>query len=214
MDKSIEEATGEKKVHKPPSVRSTFLRLFGSLGKMRNYLMRIIGPNISPLTATFTYQYSLWSVWWEPIPSTGTIMAVIQKWLLRPRTLILRTRTNQNEASSTKVYCGIVLRTKANQKNALLTKFYRRIVLPTKVNQNAALSEKRYRRTFLRTRTNQNTSSCTKIYRRVVLLTRTNQNVYSCMKLYCVVFLRTRTNQNAASSTKFYGRTVPRKRTK
>ena len=116
------------------SVRRTFLRLLGSVRNLRHYLMIRRGPNMSLLTVTFTYQYSLRSVWWDMIPSIGMIMAVIQKWLLRPWTFILRTRTNQNAS--------------------FLKKLYRRIVPWTTTNQNKASSTKTYRRTILRTCTN------------------------------------------------------------
>ena len=106
------------------------------------------------LTATFIYQYILRSVWWDPIISIIMITAVIRKWLLRPQRFILRTRTNQNASSCTKIY--------------------RRIVPRTRTNQNKALSTKLYCRSFLQTRTNQNKSSSTKLYCRNIARTWTN----------------------------------------
>ena len=77
------------------SVRRTFLRLLRSLRYLRNYLMRIRGPHMSLLSATFIHQDRLRSLWWDMITSIGTIIAVIQKWLLRSWMLMLRMRTNQ-----------------------------------------------------------------------------------------------------------------------
>ena len=48
--------------------------------------------------STDSYVYlsnSLQNVWWDLIPSIGTIMAVIRKLLLRPWTFMLQTRTNK-----------------------------------------------------------------------------------------------------------------------
>ena len=78
------------------SVRRTFRRLSKSLRKLGNYLMRRRGPNMSPLTDIFIWQSNLRSVWWYLINLIGTIAAVIRKWLLRLRTLILRTMTEQS----------------------------------------------------------------------------------------------------------------------
>ena len=133
------------------SVRRTFLRLLGSLGNLRNYLMIRIGSNMSLLTATFTQQDILQSVWWELVPSTGTIMAVIRKWLLCPRTFILRTRTNKNSSSCTKIYRRTVPQSSTNQNKALTKKIYRKTIPRTwkkyvqqrKKNQNALLRNKK-----------------------------------------------------------------------
>ena len=81
------------------------------------------------------------------MPSTGTSTAVIRKLLLRPRTFVLRTRTNQNASSCTKLYCRVIPQTRMNQNKASSTSLYHRTipqtctnyVLRRKTNQNALL---------------------------------------------------------------------------
>ena len=68
------------------------------------------------------------------IPSIGTIMDVIRKWLLFPRTFILQTRTNQNTSSCTNIYRRIVPRARTNQNKASSKKLYRRTIPRTWTN--------------------------------------------------------------------------------
>ena len=105
-------------------LRRTFLGLLESLINLKNYFMIIRVPKMSLLAVTFTQQDSLQSIWWDLIPSIGMFMAVIQNdcsvlecWFYgrgriktyhRAREFIAeffpRTRTDQNKASSTKLY--------------------------------------------------------------------------------------------------------------
>ena len=82
------------------------------------------------------------------MPSIGTIMAVIRKRLLRPRTLIIRTRTNQNISPCTKLYRRIIPQTRKNKKKASSTKLYCRTILRTWKNY------------VQQRQTNQNTHMC------------------------------------------------------
>ena len=135
-------------------VRRIFQRLLGSL---KNYFMNVMrrrGPNMSLLPANFTHQDSLWIVWWDLMPSTRTVTLEERKWLLRPRTFVLRTRTNQKSSSCTKLYCRVVLRARNNQKTSSPTKLYCRVVLRRRTNKKASYSTKLYRRAVPRTRTN------------------------------------------------------------
>ena len=58
-----------------PSEMSARRTLQILLGSLINYLIRVMrggGPNMSSLTVTFTYQGSLWSVWWDLMSLTCT----------------------------------------------------------------------------------------------------------------------------------------------
>ena len=113
--------------------------------------MRRRGPNMSLLTANLTYQDSLRSVRWDLMPSTGIVAAVIRKLLLRPRTFVLRTWTNENASSCAKLYCRVVPRTRANQNKASSTKIYFKTiprtwtnwVLRRKTSQNTLIRNKK-----------------------------------------------------------------------